>query len=78
MTIVRTSTKGQVVIPKRIRDALGITPGKRVMFRIVDKHAEVFPLPEDPIKALRGILKGRGSAAKELLEERRRDNSSDE
>ncbi len=78
MPIVKTSTKGQVVIPKEIREALGITPGKKVLFRVVGKHAEITALPDDPIKAMRGILKGGRSTAKELLAERRRDNKIDE
>ena len=78
MPIVKTSTKGQIVIPKEIREKLGITPGQRVLFHIVDKHAEIIPLPDDIIKALRGILKGGPSLTKELLAERKRDNKIDE
>jgi len=78
MPIVKTSSKGQIVIPKEIRKKLGITPGKKVLFRIVGKHAEITPLPEDSIKAMRGILKGGRSLAKELLAERKRDNKIDE
>ena len=78
MPIVKTSSKGQIVIPKEVRKKLGITPGKKVLFRIVDKHAEITPLPEDSIKAMRGILKGGRSLAKELLAERKRDNKIDE
>ncbi|MFC1820009.1 AbrB/MazE/SpoVT family DNA-binding domain-containing protein [Thermodesulfobacteriota bacterium] len=78
MPIVKTSAKGQIVIPKEIRKILGITPGKKVLFRVVDKHAEITPLPEDSIKAMRGMFKGGRSLAKELLAERKRDNKIDE
>ena len=78
MPIVKTSTKGQIVIPKEVREKLGITCGKKVLFRVVDKHAEITPLPDDPIKAMKGILKGGPSVTKELLEERKRDNRIDE
>ena len=78
MAIVKTSSKGQIVIPKEIREQLGITPGKKVLLRIVDKHAEITPLPDDPIRAMRGILKGGRSLAKELLKEREGDNRVDE
>jgi len=78
MPILKTSIKGQIVIPKEIREKLGITPGRKVLLRIVGKHAEITPLPEDPIKAMRGILKGGPSLAKELLTERESDNKIDE
>ena len=78
MAIVKTSPKGQVVIPKEIRKRLGITPGKRLLFRVVDDHAEITPLPDDPIAALRGTLKGGKSLTKELLAERKKDNRIDE
>ena len=78
MPIVKTSTKGQIVIPKEIREKLGFTPGQKVLLRVVNKHAEITPLPADAIKAMRGILKGGTSLAKELLAERKRDNKIDE
>lgn len=78
MPVVKASSKGQIVIPKEIRDKLGITPGKRVLLRVVDEHAEITPLPDDPIKEMRGFLKGGKSLSKELLAERKKDNKVDE
>ncbi len=78
MSIVKTSSKGQVVIPKDIREKLGITPGKRLLFRVIENHAEITPLPDDPIKEMRGILRGGKSMAKALLKERQKDNQIDE
>ena len=74
MTVVKASSKGQVVIPKEVRDKLGIGPGSRMVIRVVGNHAELFPLPDDPIAALRGALKGGASMADELLEERMKDD----
>jgi len=48
------------------------------MLRIVGKHAEITPIPDDSIKAMRGIIKGGKSMAKELLAERKKDNKIDE
>ena len=78
MSIVKTSSKGQIVIPKDIREKLGITPGKRLLFRVIENHAEITPLPDDPIKEMRGILRGGKSMAKALLKERQKDNQIDE
>ena len=78
MAIVKTSSKGQIVIPKKIRQMLGIKPGKKVSIQVVDQHVEISPIPDDPVKALRGILKGGPSLAEELLAERKKDNKTDE
>ena len=71
MNIVKTSSKGQIVIPAEIRKKLGIKPGQKVSLTLVEDKAVIEPLPEDPIKALRGILKGKPSMTKALLKERR-------
>jgi AbrB family looped-hinge helix DNA binding protein len=34
MTAVSVTSKGQVTIPKRVRQALGITPGSKVEFNL--------------------------------------------
>lgn len=78
MSIVKTSSKGQIVIPKEIRQKLGIIPRKKVLLQIGDQHLEITALLDNPIKAPRGILKGCLSLAKELLTERKKDNKIDE
>jgi AbrB family looped-hinge helix DNA binding protein len=74
MPIVKTSAKGQVVIPVKIRNTIGLTPGGKVLVTLSgEKTVTIEPLPDDPIKALRGILKGGPSLTKALLRERRKD-----
>jgi AbrB family looped-hinge helix DNA binding protein len=77
MTIVKTLAKGQVVIPKAVRERFNIYPGKKLALRVEATHIILQPLPDDPIKALRGILKGKGPSTADLLtsrkEERRRE-----
>jgi AbrB family looped-hinge helix DNA binding protein len=79
MTIVKASSKGQIVLPKEIRQKLDIRPGQKVVLRLVGDHAEIKPLPRDPIESLRGIFKDYpGSLANELLTERRKDREREE
>lgn len=73
MSIVTTSTKGQVVIPKEEREKLGIKPGTKVMVEAVGDHIEIHPLPEEPVKHFCGIFKEGASLTKALLKERKED-----
>jgi len=79
VAIVKTHGKGQIIIPKDIRDKLGIKPGKTLSLRLIDDHVEIRPLPDDPIEFLTGIFKDYpGSLSSELLKERRSDDEIDE
>ena len=51
----RVGPKGQVVIPKRLRDQLGIEPGDEVSFWMHDDHVAVRPV--EPA-TLRGRFRG--------------------
>ncbi len=52
----KVGSKGQLVIAKEIRDALGVKPGWLAFQRIVDGHVEVHFLPPEHNESLRGIL----------------------
>lgn len=53
--VVRVSTKGQLVIPKPIREALGIKPGTEVRVAVEGKHIILSPInAEDPLDWLYG------------------------
>jgi AbrB family looped-hinge helix DNA binding protein len=79
MPIVKTHAKGQIIVPKEIRDKLGIKPGKALSLKLVGDHVEVKPLPDDPIEFLTGIFADHPtSMAAELLKERKKDNETDE
>jgi AbrB family looped-hinge helix DNA binding protein len=78
MAVVKTYAKGQIIIPKELRDALGIRPGKRLSLKLVNDHIEVRPLPDDPIEHLTGIFKDvPQSMAEDLLRERAQDDRND-
>jgi len=79
MPIVKTSAKCQIVIPSKIRKALGIEAGDKVLIeKLDDRHAVISAVPNDLIKSLRGVVKGGKSMAQELLEERKKDNRIEE
>ncbi len=50
------STKYQVVIPRRVRDALGIKPGQRV--QVIPYEGRIELIPIKPIRKSRGFLRG--------------------
>ncbi|MDP2663879.1 MAG: AbrB/MazE/SpoVT family DNA-binding domain-containing protein [bacterium] len=78
MSIVTTSIKGQVVIPKKEREKLGLKPGSKVMVEAVGDHIEIYPLPADPIEHFCGIFKEGPSLTKALLQERKEDSRREE
>jgi AbrB family looped-hinge helix DNA binding protein len=56
MTAVTVSPKFQVVIPKEIREAMGIVSGQKVQILTYQNRIELIPL--SPMKSLKGFLKG--------------------
>jgi antitoxin PrlF len=56
MTAAKLTSKGQLTIPKDVRDALGVGPGDRVDFvRMADGNFAVMPATKS-IKRLKGII----------------------
>ena len=53
----RVGPKGQVVLPKAVRDALGITAGDRVLFTLEDNRVVMTPVGVRTVSELRGILR---------------------
>jgi AbrB family looped-hinge helix DNA binding protein len=56
METVTISPKFQVVIPKAIRERLGLTPGQKVRALVYGDRIELIPV--QPARRLRGFLKG--------------------
>jgi AbrB family looped-hinge helix DNA binding protein len=69
------TTKGQLVIPARLRRRFGIKKGTRVTFVEDAGRIIVQPVTREFIRSLRGSLKGEPSALATLLEERRRERT---
>lgn len=56
MTVVTVSQKYQIVIPKEIRESMGIVSGQKVQIMSYQGRIEVIPLK--PMKEMKGFLKG--------------------
>jgi AbrB family looped-hinge helix DNA binding protein len=69
--ITTVSTKGQLVIPARIREALGIEPGDRVALTVEDGLILLRPVSDRLVEETRGMFAGGRSMADELQKERR-------
>lgn len=56
MPAAKITSKGQITLPKAVREALGIGPGDRVDFvQMADGNFAVLPATQ-PVKRLKGII----------------------
>ncbi len=67
------TTKGQLVVPSKLRRKFGIRKGTQVAFVEEDHRLILQPLTPEFIRSLRGSLKGEPSALKFLLDDRKRE-----
>lgn len=56
VSTVTISPKFQVVIPKEVREKLGLTPGQKVETIVFEDRIELIPVK--PVKKMKGFLKG--------------------
>ena len=72
------TSKGQIVIPARLRKRYGLRPGTKIHF--IERNHEILfqPVTREYIRSLCGILKSDSSLTKELLKERARDKKREE
>jgi len=56
MTSVTVSPKFQVVIPKSVRESMGIVSGQKIQVLTYQNRIELVPI--QPMKKMRGFLKG--------------------
>jgi AbrB family looped-hinge helix DNA binding protein len=73
MTVIQVSHKGQILIPKKIREKFRIRPGGRVLILEEPSGVLLKAAPEDPIEAACGFLKGDFSLTRDLTEEHRKE-----
>jgi AbrB family looped-hinge helix DNA binding protein len=67
------TTKGQMVIPARLRKRFGIKRGTVISFMEDNGRIIVQPVTREFIRGLRGSLPGEPSALEHLLKERKRE-----
>ncbi len=78
MTTTTVTTKGQIVIPSRMRRKLNIKNGTRLC--IIEKGDQLIlqPLTEDYFKKMAGIAVAKGKGVSALLEERAKEKENED
>lgn len=73
MVTAKVTSKGQITIPKEVREKLGISPGEELGF--VERHGMFFiqkPVKKSPFEKWMGKLKGlKGLQSDEMIDDLR-------
>jgi AbrB family looped-hinge helix DNA binding protein len=72
----KVTSKGQVVIPKKLREKYGIHTATAIRWIEKDQGILMVPESEDPIVEARGMLKGSG-ILKAYMKEKRREKEKE-
>ena len=67
------TTKGQVVIPSKLRKKYGIKSGTLVQFYEKDGEIRMVPVTSELIKSNAGFLGTKGKLLKALMEEKKKE-----
>ncbi|MDP2915210.1 MAG: AbrB/MazE/SpoVT family DNA-binding domain-containing protein [Candidatus Aminicenantes bacterium] len=78
MTTTVVTTKGQIVIPFRIRRKLNIKKGTKLYIEEKGQEIILRPVTAAYFEKISGILPTKGKLTKALLEERARDKKKEE
>ena len=73
MKVVNVSPKGQILIPKTLREKYSVTPGSKVQILETQNGLVIKPAPKDPIDAACGFLEGDFSLTQDLIKEHRKE-----
>ncbi len=73
MTTTIVTTKGQIVIPSKIRQRLHIKRGTKLCLMEKGNQIILQPLTAEYFENMAGILKTKGKLSKAILEERQKD-----
>jgi AbrB family looped-hinge helix DNA binding protein len=68
------TTKGQIVIPSKVRSQLGIREGTRIQIAVNEKDQSIIltPITRQYVHSIRGKLKGKG-LLKALMAEKKKE-----
>jgi AbrB family looped-hinge helix DNA binding protein len=73
MNNIKVLSKGQIVIPARIRKKFEIKPGSMIQMFEYDNLIYLVPPSADALKSAMGCLPNRPSLSDELMAERKKD-----
>jgi AbrB family looped-hinge helix DNA binding protein len=74
---VKVSPKGQVVIPKPLRDRFGIKEGEEVQVEESKRGILVIKSEENPLKSMTGLFEGKtAKSSTELVRDIRRESEA--
>ena len=78
MDTAYVTSKGQLVVPAKLRRRYGIKPGTKVYF--IERGGEIVfqPVTKEYIRSVCGMLKSETSVTQELLKERAKDREREE
>ncbi len=72
------TSKGQLVVPSKLRRKYGIKPGTKIRFIERDSEIILQPVTKEYIRSVCGMLKSDTSIAEDLLKERAHDKEREE
>lgn len=78
METAHVTSKGQLVVPSRLRRKYGIKPGTKICFIERDNEIVFQPVTPEYIRSVCGMLKSETCVTGELLTERARDKEREE
>ena len=73
MEVGYVTTKGQLVIPSKLRRKFGIKPGTRVNFYEENDGIKIIPVTHEVIDSNIGFMKTNGKLLKALMEEKKKE-----
>ncbi len=78
METARVTSKGQLVIPARLRRKYKIEPGTKVLFVERDHEILIQPITKESVRSLCGLFRSETPAIVALLKERAKDKEREE